>query len=135
MGSTSSTILSSIISRLFVSTIMNPMEAFRIRKVNSNKNHQIINTQRALKVTLIRDLTFSAMFWTIIETVRNNYSGQQYRSSQHVGNLDTNAIAGIIGGGFVAGVTTPLDTVKTRIQSGVKLEGSIMMQLQTIYKK
>ena len=76
MGSTSSTILSSIISRLFVSTIMNPMEAFRIRKVNSNKDHQIINTQRALKVTLIRDLTFSAMFWTIIETVRNNYSGQ-----------------------------------------------------------
>ena len=41
MGSTSATALSSMVSRLIVSTAMNPIEAFRVRKVNSNQNNKI----------------------------------------------------------------------------------------------
>ena len=39
-------------------------------------------------------------------------------------------MAGIIGGGLVSGVTTPFDTLKTRIQSGIPEKRSIMLQLK-----
>ena len=78
-------------------------------------------------------MIFSAMFWSTVEAIRNSYSGIEYRGSQKDGNFYANASAGIIAGGFVASVTTPLDTIKTRIQSGMHLEGSIVNQIKLIY--
>lgn len=75
------------------------------------------------------------MYWSMIETFRNYYTGAEYRGSRQVGSVDANAFAGIFGGGFVAAFTTPLDTLKTRIQSGIKIEGSVFKQINSIYQR
>ena len=41
----------------------------------------------------------------------------------------------MISGSLVSFITTPFDTLKTRLQSGIKLEGSIMSQMKEIYMK
>lgn len=44
-------------------------------------------------------------------------------------------MAGFISGGLAAGITTPFDTLKTRIQSGIPENDSVLSQLKAIYKK
>ena len=75
------------------------------------------------------------LYWPIVQGSRNYFSGKEYRGSHRDGAFDANAIAGIVGGSIVAVIATPFDTIKTRIQSGIKLEGSIKNQLKTIYYK
>lgn len=41
----------------------------------------------------------------------------------------------MVGGFLISGITTPLDTIKTRLQSGVEIEGSLWQQSKNIYRK
>lgn len=67
------------------------------------------------KATLIRDLPFSALqfaFYEKFHTMAQSYAGQN--NDMGIGlELATGAVAG----GLAGGITTPLDVVKTRIQT------------------
>lgn len=41
----------------------------------------------------------------------------------------------MVGGSLISAITTPLDTIKTRQQSGVQISGSILSMLKSIYQK
>lgn len=41
----------------------------------------------------------------------------------------------MIGGSVISAITTPLDTIKTRLQSGLEIQGSLWQQFKHIYKK
>jgi hypothetical protein len=41
----------------------------------------------------------------------------------------------MIGGSLVSLITTPFDTIKTRLQSGVDMTGTLREQLKRILKK
>ena len=89
---------------------------------------------------LARDIIYSGMFWTLFESYRNySYQGE-YRgivssSSEHFSwkNFTTNLIPGFIIGSFVSALTTPLDTLKTRVQSQGITNYSIISGIRKIY--
>jgi hypothetical protein len=68
-------------------------------------------------------MIYSAMFWSMLEAFRNTAIGGEYRdninkdSNFTMKNFTMNLFPAFILGGFVSAVTTPLDTLKTRIQS------------------
>lgn len=49
--------------------------------------------------------------------------------------IKANVIPAMISGSLISFITTPLDTLKTRIQSGIDFEGSLLTQLKKIYEK
>ena len=62
--------------------------------------------------------------------------GKEYRlADDKEKSLTANLLAGGLGGGLIACLTTPLDTVKTRIQSGMHLEPTIWKQILGIYQR
>lgn len=62
--------------------------------------------------------------------------GEEYREHKHKSSmLYTNIIPAMIGGSLISFITTPLDTVKTRLQSGIEMSGSLWFQFKQIYKK
>lgn len=135
---TLSTLLAALTSRVFVTTVMLPLEALRVRMGNLMKDQTFANT-KGLKVTLIRDLTFSALFWTSLEATRSLLTGSEYRKAtlenhSHLKMLFLNFGSGIINGTIIAALTTPLDTVKTRIQSDSK-NLPVFQTLMNIYNK
>lgn len=71
---------------------------------------QELRKMKGYKVTMQRDLTFSGIYWVMVE---------QIRKSQNRGDLESylirNVVAGVIAGGFTSFITLPLDVVKTRI--------------------
>lgn len=83
-GVTSSTLLSVFISRTIVSTFMLPLEVLRVRMSNdiqtdNVKSKESIFKYSGFKVTLVRDLTYSLMFWLTLENIRNYFIGADYR--------------------------------------------------------
>lgn len=82
---------------------------------------------------MARDIIYSAIFWPMVEEIRNLYIGGDYRLRSEETKNDTqylpNIIAGCMAGGFASGITTPFDALKTRIQSGVPEDISIKNQL------
>lgn len=79
MPSSLATLTSAMFSRLMVTTIMIPIEAFRVRFTNSVKKTDI-PSKNGLQATLIRDLTYSCLYWLTIEQVRNFLMGAEYRN-------------------------------------------------------
>ena len=63
MSTTAASFFSAMSSRLFVTTIMLPLESLRVRLGNSKENTSLKGT-RGLKVSLVRDLVFSSLFWS-----------------------------------------------------------------------
>lgn len=63
-GVWASTFFSVFIARTIVSTFMLPLEVLRVRLSNDIKstNNSLINFT-GFKVTLVRDLTYSMLFW------------------------------------------------------------------------
>jgi hypothetical protein len=140
MDSIGSTFMASIISRFVVTTTNIPFESLRVRLSNEIKNHKI--NFDGYKITLARDLIYSALFWTLLEYYRNLSSNGEYRAfikkkdkDFNWKNFTTNFFPGFVIAAFVSTLTTPLDTLKTRIQSqGIK-EYSITKGMMDIYKK
>lgn len=66
MSPTFATLTSAMFSRLMVTFVMNPIEAFRVRFTNSTKDKKIKASKSGLKITLIRDLTYSCLYWLSI---------------------------------------------------------------------
>lgn len=61
--------------------------------------------------------------------------GEEYRSHKGEKNiLYTNVIPALIGGSLISAITTPLDTIKTRLQSGVNIEGPLYRQVKKLYQ-
>lgn len=66
MSPTFATLSSAMLSRLMVTFVMNPIEAFRVRFTNSTKEKKIETSKSGLKITLVRDLTYSCLYWLSI---------------------------------------------------------------------
>lgn len=116
------TLSAAMSSRLTVTVVMNPIEAFRVRYTNSTEKTHIPQSKSSLKVTLMRDLTYSCLYWLSIEKIRNFLMGDEYRTHRGQKNvLYANVIPALIAGGLISAITTPLDTIKTRLQSGVEI--------------
>ena len=70
--------------------------------------------------TLARDVPFSALYWSGLEPIRRAMLPSNTRASQ-AQIMTANFVAGTVGGGLAAAVTTPLDVVKTRLQVGIDI--------------
>jgi hypothetical protein len=89
-----------------------------------------------LKVTLARDLTYSGLYWFMVEQVRNLIAGAEYREQRHSQrSVYVNVIPPMIGGSLISILTTPFDTIKTRIQSGVEMRGTLTEQIRQTFRK
>jgi hypothetical protein len=140
MGSTPASVVAAALARLVVVTANIPLESLRIRLSNEVKNNKL--NFHGYKIMLVRDLPFSAIFWTTLEWYRNSITkGGEYRESIKDGqsfawrNFTSNMVPGLVLGSIMSAVTTPLDTLKTRIQSkGIK-KYSILVGLRDIYAK
>ena len=73
-----STFSASIVSRFLVTSALIPMESLRVRLSNEVKNSKI--NFDGYKITLVRDLVYSAMFWSMLESYRNLKSNGEYRA-------------------------------------------------------
>ena len=70
--------------------------------------------------TLARDVPYSALYWFALERLRDDLSargeavaGRNLNANERLG---VNFASGVVAGGGVAALTTPLDVVKTRVQ-------------------
>jgi hypothetical protein len=69
MSSIQNTLLSSFFARSVVVTTTIPVESLRIRFSNEVKDTKL--NFHGYKITLARDLTYSGLYWTMLETYRN----------------------------------------------------------------
>lgn len=77
MTSTQTTLFSSVLARFVVVSIMIPFESLRIRFSNEVKDTKI--NFHGYKITLARDLIYSALYWTMLESYRNVVANGEYR--------------------------------------------------------
>ena len=102
--------------------LINPVEVIRTRlqadaskTVKSEVRTMIKNQTFAtgLKFTLLRDIPFTAIYWTINEKIRNSKAVRDNLESVFLKNF----ISGALAGSIAALITTPFDVMKTRIQT------------------
>ena len=67
LPSTQSTLLSSMVARIIVTIALIPAEALRVRISNSTPDKKIQTAQKGLLPTLIRDTSFSVLYWITAE--------------------------------------------------------------------
>ena len=140
-GVTATTLCSVLIARTIVSTVMLPVEVLRIRYSNDIKTDAPLINFKGLKVTMVRDLSYSLLFWITLEHVRNYFIGSVYRDKVKGSNHSSqeifryNLLPAVITGSIISTITTPIDTIKTRLQSSAKLNSSIIKELRSIYKR
>ena len=82
--------------------------------------------------TLARDVPFSALYWSSLEPIRHALLPADALPSQ-AQIMTANFVAGTMGGGLAAAVTTPLDVVKTRLQ--VKLAAPVADLRHALFKR
>jgi hypothetical protein len=68
-----------MIARTIVSTFMLPLEVLRVRLSNDIKSEGPLLKFSGFKVTLVRDLSYSMLFWLTLENIRNYWIGANYR--------------------------------------------------------
>ena len=133
------TFSAALLARIIVTSILVPVEAFRVRLTNSRSGKQIVSESNGFKVTLIRDAIYSCLLWFTLEKVRNSVVGGEYRYNKHRKSsrqvLYENVIPSGVAGSLISALTTPIDNLKTRIQSGIKCEGSLWKELGKIFRR
>lgn len=69
LNSSQATFFSSILARFVVVSLMLPFESLRIRFSNEIRNTKI--NFHGYKITMARDLIYSGLYWTMLESYRN----------------------------------------------------------------
>ena len=77
---------------------------------------------RGTRVTLARDVPFSAVYWVVVEGVRDNEGIQEWGKDVVGGKLMISLMSGATGGLVASSISTPMDVVKTRMQVSLSLE-------------
>jgi solute carrier family 25, member 39/40 len=87
--------------------------------------------------TLARDVPFSALYWAMVEPIRQGILPPDGASSE-TEVVVANAVAGATAGALAGSITTPLDVVKTRTQlaanASATASGSVWSTLRDITK-
>ena len=99
-----------------------PMEFIKIQGqltnnsiLNTIRDHGIAGLYRGLVSTMLRDVFFAMAFFPLHSETMSIWIDQ---NDSIASKGSKSCLCGIFAGGFSAGITTPLDTVKTRIQAG-----------------
>eukprot|EP00128_Syssomonas_multiformis_P015411 Colp12_sorted_trinity150504_noHs@19901 len=130
-GSVVAPLIAGATARIFSATVISPLELIRT-KVQSRSNYGykelagvvvksvrtegVLSLWRGLVPTLLRDVPFSAIYWSSYETVGGIL---QQRASLKEGQKKPFWIsftAGAVSGMIAATITTPFDVVKTNLQ-------------------
>eukprot|EP00798_Chlamydomonas_sp_ICE-L_P005886 gene5886-33457_t len=85
--------------------------------------------------TVARDVPFTAIYWSLLEASREEMklrmgAQRENGSALHSGQVFTaNLMAGAVSGSLAAGVTTPADVIKTRLQTYGGTSSAILRQV------
>lgn len=107
---------------------------FQIFK-NTLMSEGIFGLYRGYFSTVMREIPFSLIQFPLWEILKKHWSFHQGR------NVDSwqSSLCGAFSGGIAAGITTPLDVIKTRIMLAEKgsdiAKGNIIEVLQEVWKK
>ncbi|CAJ0581661.1 unnamed protein product, partial [Mesorhabditis spiculigera] len=115
------------LSRTIAVTVVSPLELIRTKMQsekmsavevgqairNSIAAHGWIGLYLGWAPTLLRDVPFSAIYWSVVEVVRARLIRWTNRTESHIG---LSALAGATGGTIAAICTQPFDVVKTKRQ-------------------
>ncbi|KYQ91268.1 mitochondrial substrate carrier family protein [Tieghemostelium lacteum] len=136
-------LLAGSLARIISATFTSPIELIRtnsqgvvqkdpfnsvrlIRQIYTNVG--LTGLWRGLIPTLIRDVPFSAFYWSGYEITKEILMKQRSHLYQYPYNsrnptpFFVNFLSGAISGTFAAIITTPIDVIKTRIQMSVQQE-------------
>ena len=84
---------------------------------------------RGARVTLARDVPFSAVYWVVVEGVRNSEGVREWGSGMMGGKFLTSLLSGAAGGVVASLISTPMDVIKTR-QQGEKRHDALRSSLK-----
>ncbi|KAF0973665.1 hypothetical protein FDP41_007052 [Naegleria fowleri] len=99
-----------------------PMELLKINAQMAGKNHSTIafikqvglaGMYKGLTATLMRDVPFSMIYFSLYARIKNYYRAQ---AQQEYLPLPKVLLSSIIAGTFAAALATPMDVIKTRLQ-------------------
>ena len=109
--------------------ITSPLERYRTRAqafaaqgsgASSPPRQSLPKLWKGTVATLLRDVPFSGIYWVVTEAARRRLREAQGGGQGGVAELAyVNLLSGTIGGTVAASITTPLDVVKTRIQTDI----------------
>ena len=85
-----------------------------LRGIVTRNGGQLSSLWRGLSPTLARDVPFSVLYWTVLETFKARLLESRAVDSPVVASFISGAAAGLV----AAAVVTPVDVVKTRWQMG-----------------
>lgn len=84
-------------------------------------SQQISSLWRGVGASLYKDVPFAGLFWTFLEPLRswlNSHTHIPYPAAGiDMHTLAINALSGSLAGAAAAGITTPFDVAKTRVQT------------------
>ena len=90
-------------------------------RVQGTRPQQISSLWRGVGASLVKDVPFAGLYWTLLEPSRhwldNHIHISPGASGADMQTLASNALAGSAAGAAAAAVTTPFDVVKTRLQT------------------
>jgi solute carrier family 25 protein 39/40 len=115
------------IARAIAVTIVSPLEMIRTKMQSESlsyghigralkstvKNDGYLALWRGLGPTILRDIPFSALYWTGYESLKKFFIN--YYQKEHT-TFTISFVSGALSGSFAAIVTLPFDVVKTRRQ-------------------
>lgn len=81
--------------------------------------------------TLARDVPFSAVYWGLVEPIRTRL---QSDNPTGTGVIGANLVAGSVAGAVAAGITTPFDVLKTRMQIDTEGKRTLTETMKHVYQ-